>query len=119
MTEEVTLLCSEMMVARPMEPKKSNPDGDTKVAAKPVTEIVQAATTVPHKVSVRTALKELQVQRADLSLVTNEGGKLLGSVSKDQMNRKVGGLGHDPKTFPVEPQVEKPAACRFEPPNNR
>ena len=98
-----------------METKNhSRAENDKKVEAKPVREIVEPVTPVPHKVSVRTALKELQVQNADSSLVTNESGKLLGSVSKDQMNRKVGGLGHDPKTFPVEPQVEKPAARCFE-----
>jgi signal-transduction protein with cAMP-binding, CBS, and nucleotidyltransferase domain len=98
-----------------METKNhSRAENDEKVEAKPVREIVEPVTPVPHKVSVRTALKEMQVKDADSSLVTNESGKLLGSVSKEQMNRKVGGLGHDPKTFAVEPQVEKPAACCFE-----
>ena len=27
------------------------------------------------------------------------------------MNRKVGGLGHDPQTCPVEPQIDKDVAC--------
>src|SRR4051812_49427668 len=92
----------------------SRAENDEKVEDKAVKEIVEPVTPVPHKASVKTALKELQVQKAGFQLVTNESGKLLGSVSKDQMNRKVGGLGHDPETFPVEPQVEKTAACCFE-----
>ena len=35
----------------------------------------------------------------------------MGSVSKNRMNRKVGGLGHDPHTVPVEPQVDKDVPC--------
>jgi len=97
-----------------MEREKSTSEKDTKVEAKPVSEIVEPATTVPHKASVTTASKVLQAQKTDSSLVTNESGKLLGRVSKDQMNRKVGGFGHDPKTTPVQPQVEEPAACCFE-----
>jgi CBS domain-containing protein len=55
--------------------------------------------------------------RADFSysaLVTNQRGELLGTVSSNEMNRKVGGLGHDPKTEPVEAQVEKNNVYCFE-----
>jgi CBS domain-containing protein len=34
----------------------------------------------------------------------------LGIVSKDELNRQVGGRGHDPKTEPVEAHVEKNTA---------
>ena len=97
-----------------MEPNKGISEHDKKVEAKPVKEIVEPATTVPHKASVNTALKVLEAQNTGSSLVTNETGKLLGNLSKDQVNRKVSGYGHDPKTTPVEPQVEEPAARCFE-----
>jgi hypothetical protein len=29
--------------------------------------------------------------------VTDKNGQLLGTVSESELNRKVGGLGHDPK----------------------
>jgi signal-transduction protein with cAMP-binding, CBS, and nucleotidyltransferase domain len=48
----------------------------------------------------------MQARGIDSALVTNQRGELLGTVSSNEMNRKVGGLGHDPKTEPVEPQVE-------------
>jgi len=35
-------------------------------------------------------------------------------VSKNELNRNVGGMGHDPKTEPVEPHVEKNNAYCFE-----
>ena len=108
------LLCWEMMLTEPMEPNKSIPETDTKVETKPVKEIVEPVTTVPDKVSVNAALEELKAQNAESSFVTSEDGKLLGSVSKDEMNRKVGGLGHDPEAWPVELQVEKPTVCCFE-----
>jgi CBS domain-containing protein len=49
----------------------------------------------------------MQARGIDSALVTNQRGELLGTVSSNEMSRKVGGLGHDPKTEPVEAQVEK------------
>ena len=66
------------------------------------------------KVSAQTALDEMQAREIDSALVTNQRGELLGTVSSNEMNRKVGGLGHDPKTEPVDAQVEKKNVYCFE-----
>ena len=88
---------------------KPNPAGDANLDARPVKDIIAPAKTVLSKVSVsvQTALDEMQALGIDSALVTNQGGELLGTVSSNEMNRKVGGLGHDPKTETVEAQVEK------------
>ena len=86
---------------------KPNPAGDANLDARPVKDIIEPAKTVLGEVSVQTALDEMQARGIDSALVTNQRGELLGTVSSNEMNQKVGGLGHDPKTEPVEAQVEK------------
>ena len=95
---------------------KPNPAGDANPDARPVKDIIEPAKAVLGKVSVsvQTALDEMQAQGIDSTLVTNQRGELLGTVSSNEMNRKVGGLGHDPKTEPVEAQVEKNTVYCFE-----
>src|ERR1700726_5002228 len=87
------------------------PEKFAQVDTKSVKEIVEPAQTVRSEASVEAALEKMRAQGSESSAVTDHGGKLLGSVSKNQMNRKVGGLGHDPHTVPVEPQVDKDVAC--------
>ena len=94
-----------------MRSTDARPKTDAKVDTKSVKEIVEPAQTVRGEASVEAALEKMRAQGIESSAVTDQGGKLLGSVSKNQMNRKVGGLGHDPHTFPVEPQVDKDMAC--------
>src|ERR1700736_6910140 len=91
-------------------PEKNDPKGD----AKPVKEIVEPATAVRSDVAVEAALEEMRAHGDESSAVTDQDGKLLGGVSKNQMNRKIGGLGHDPQAFPVEPQMDKDVARCFE-----
>jgi IMP dehydrogenase len=95
---------------------KPTPAGDANPDARPVKDVIEPAKAVLGKVSVsvQTALDELQAQGIDSALVTNQRGELLGTVSSNEMNRKVGGLGHDPKTEPVEAQVEKKNVYCFE-----
>ena len=95
---------------------KPNPAGDANLDARPVKDIIEPAKTVLGKVSVsvQAALDEMQARGIDSALVTNQCGELLGTVSSNEMNRKVGGLGHDPKTEPVEAQVEKNNVYCFE-----
>ncbi len=95
---------------------KPNPAGDANPDARPVKDIIEPAKAVLGKVSVsvQTALDEMQAQGIDSTLVTNQRGELLGTVSSNEMNRKVGGFGHDPKTEPVEAQVEKNTVYCFE-----
>jgi predicted transcriptional regulator len=49
----------------------------------------------------------MQARAMDSSPVIDQRGELLGTVSKNKMNREVGGFGHDPKTEPVEAHIEK------------
>src|SRR6266550_8515392 len=56
----------------------------------------------------------MQAREIDSSPVIDQLGELLGSVSKNKMNREVGGFGHDPKTEPVEAQIEKNNPYCFE-----
>ena len=86
---------------------KPNPAGGANPNARPVKDVIEPSKTVLVSVSVQTALDEMQARGIDSALVTNQRGELLGTVSSNEMNRKVGGLGHDPKTEPVEAQVEK------------
>jgi predicted transcriptional regulator len=87
--------------------QKPNPSGDANGEARPVKDIIEPAKTIASKVSVQAALNELQAWGVDWSPVTDQRGELLGAVSKNEMNRKVGGMGHDPKTEPVEAHMEK------------
>jgi IMP dehydrogenase len=93
---------------------KPNPAGDANLDARPVKDIIEPAKNVLVSVSVQTALDEMQARGIDSALITNQRGELLGTVSSNEMNRKVGGLGHDPKTEPVEAQVETNIVYCFE-----
>jgi CBS domain-containing protein len=95
---------------------KPTPAGGANPDARPVKDVIEPAKAVLGKVSVsvQTALDKMQAQGIDSALVTNQRGELLGTVSSNEMNRKVGGLGHDPKTEPVEAQVEKKNVYCFE-----
>ena len=93
---------------------KPNPAGDANLDARPVKDVIEPAKTVLVSVSAQIALNEMQARGIDSALVTNQRGELLGTVSSNEMNRKVGGLGHDPKTEPVEAQVEKNNVYCFE-----
>ena len=89
-------------------------DDNQKVETKPVKEIVEPATAVKPEVSAAAALEEMHAHGHESAAVTDQGGKLLGGVSKNQINRKVGGFGHDPQAFPVEPQMDRDVARCFE-----
>lgn len=93
---------------------KPNPAGDASLAVRAVRDIIAPIKTVLGKVSVQAALDQMQARGIDSALVTNQRGELLGTVSSNEMNRKVGGFGHDPKTEPVEAQVEKKYVYCFE-----
>jgi signal-transduction protein with cAMP-binding, CBS, and nucleotidyltransferase domain len=82
--------------------------------ARTVKDIIKPAKSISDKVSVKLALDEMQAWAIDSSPVINRRGELLGTVSKDEMKRKVGGLGHDPRTEPVEAHIEKDNSFCFE-----
>ena len=89
-----------------MEQIKPSPFGAANFEARTVKDIIEPAESIFNKISVKTALDEMQARASDSSSVIDQRGELLGTVSKNQMNRKVGGFGHDPRTAPVEAQIE-------------
>ena len=90
-----------------MEQIKPNYFGGANFEALTVKDITEPAKSISNKVSVRAALDEMQARAIDSSPVIDQRGELLGTVSKNKMNREVGGFGHDPKTEPVEAHIEK------------
>ena len=97
-----------------MEQIKRNYFGGTNFEARTIKDIIEPAKSISNKVSVKTALDQMQAQATDWSPVIDQCGKLLGILSKNKMNRNVGGFGHDPKTEPVEAHIEKNNAYCFE-----
>ena len=94
--------------------KKSNYFGRANFEGRTVRDIIEPAKSISNKVSVRAALDQMQAQAIDSSPVVDQCGELLGILSKNKMNRNVGGFGHDPKTEPVEAHIEKNKAYCFE-----
>src|SRR5213079_1321231 len=90
-----------------MEQIKPSPFGAANFEARIVKNIIEPAKSIFNKASVKTALDEMQARATDSSSVIDQRGELLGTVSKNKMNREVGGFGHDPKTEPVEAHIEK------------
>src|SRR5712691_7772471 len=97
-----------------MEQIKADHSGDANFGACTVKDIIEPAKSIFNKISVKAALNEMQARANDSSPVIDQRGELLGTVSKNKMNRNVGGLGHDPKTEPVEAHIEKNNAYCFE-----
>ena len=97
-----------------MEQINPNDYERTDFKARTVKDIIKPAKSISDKVSVKAALDEMQARAIDSAPVTDERGELLGTLSKNKMNRNVGGLGHDPKTEPVEAHIEKNNAYCFE-----
>ena len=90
-----------------MEQIKGNHLGRANFKARTVKDIIKPAKSISNHLSVKAALDEMQARAIDSSPVIDQRGELLGTLSKNKMNREVGGLGHDPKTEPVEAHIEK------------
>jgi CBS domain-containing protein len=97
-----------------MEQIKHNHSGGANFEARTVKDITESAESIFNKASVKAALDEMQARAMDSSPVIDQRGELLGTVSKNKMNREVGGFGHDPKTEPVEAHIEKNNPYCFE-----
>ena len=89
-----------------MEQIKANHSEGANFEARTVKDIIEPAKSIFIKASVKAALDEMRARAIDSSPVIDQRGELLGTLSKNKMNRNVGGLGHDPKTEPVEAQIE-------------
>ena len=101
-----------------MEQIKPNYFGGANFEARTVKDIIEPAKSISNKVSVRAALDQMQAQATDSSPVVDQCGELLGILSKNKMNRNVGGFGHDPKTEPVEAHIEKNTALLLRRPDD-
>ena len=99
---------------KPMEQIKPNYFGGANFEARTVKDIIEPANSISNQASVRAALDEMQARAIDSSPVIDQRGELLGILSKNKMNRNVGGFGHDPKTEPVEAHIERNNAYCFE-----
>jgi CBS domain-containing protein len=97
-----------------MEQIKANHSGGANFEARTVQDIIEPAKSILNEVSVKAALDEMQARAIDSSPVIDQRGELLGTVSKNKMNREVGGLGHDPKTEPLEAHIKKDNLYCFE-----
>jgi CBS domain-containing protein len=97
-----------------MEQINANHLGGANFKARTVKDIIEPAKSISSKVSVKAALDEMQARAIDSSPVIDQRGELLGTVSKNKMNREVGGFGHDPKTEPVEAHIDRNNPYCFE-----
>jgi signal-transduction protein with cAMP-binding, CBS, and nucleotidyltransferase domain len=97
-----------------MEQIKHNHSGGANFEARTVKDITESAESIFNKASVKAALDEMQARAMDSSPVIDQRGELLGTVSKNKMNREVGGFGHDPKTEPVEAHIDRNNPYCFE-----
>jgi CBS domain-containing protein len=97
-----------------MEQIKPNYCRGANFEARNVKDIIKPAKSISNKVSVKAALDEMKARAIDSSPVTDERGELLGTLSRNKMNREVGGFGHDPMTEPVDAHMDKSSACCFE-----
>jgi len=97
-----------------MEQIKHNHSGRANFEARTVKDITESAERIFNKASVKAALDEMQARAMDSSPVIDQRGELLGTVSKNKMNREVGGFGHDPKTELVEAHIDKNNPYCFE-----
>ena len=97
-----------------MKQIKHNHSLGAHLEARTVKDIIKPAESILIKVSVKVALDEMQTRAVDSSPVIDQRGELLGTVSKNKINREVGGFGHDPKTEPVEAHIDRNNPYCFE-----
>lgn len=97
-----------------MKQTKPNDSEGANFKARIVKQIIKPTKSISNKVSVKTALDEMQAGAIDPAPITDERGELLGTLSKNKMNREVGGLGHDPETEPVAAHIQTNCAYCFE-----
>ena len=80
-----------------MQQIKPNYLGGANFEGRTVKDIIEPAKSISNKVSVKAALDQMQAHATDSSPVVDQCGELLGILSKNKMNRNVGGFGHDPE----------------------
>jgi predicted transcriptional regulator len=94
---------------------KSAIDQAEELAPRTLKEIVHVeAKTLGPEASVQEACDELRSEGMTSSPVTDKDGQLLGTVSASELNRKVGGFGHDPKIELAQTELNQETVYCFE-----
>jgi CBS domain-containing protein len=94
---------------------KSAMDQADELAVRTLKEIVHVeAKTLGPEASVQEACDELRSEGMTSSPVTDKDGHLLGTVSANELNRKVGGFGHDPKIELAQTELNQETVYCFE-----
>jgi CBS-domain-containing membrane protein len=94
---------------------KSTTDQPEEPARKTLKEIVRGeAKTLGPEASVQEACEQLRCEKTPSSPVIDQHGELLGTVSESELNRKVGGFGHDPKTELAQTELNQETVYCFE-----
>jgi CBS-domain-containing membrane protein len=94
---------------------KSSIDQVEEPAPKTLKEIVhRKAKTLGPEASAQEACDQLRSEKMTSSPVTDKSGQLLGTVSESELNRKIGGFGHDPKIELAETELNREAVYCFE-----
>ena len=84
-------------------------------APKTLKEILHVeAKTLGPEVSVQEACDELRSEGMTSSPATGKDGQLLGTVSASELNRKVGGFGHDPEIELAQTELNQETVYCFE-----
>jgi CBS domain-containing protein len=94
---------------------KSAIDQSEALGSKTLKEIVHCkAKTLAPEASVQEACDQLRSEKMTSTPVTDTNGRLLGTVSESELNRKVGGFGHDPKIELAQTELDREAFYCFE-----
>ena len=84
-------------------------------APRTLKDLVQgAAKTLSPETSVQEACDHLRSEKIASSPVTDQNGQLIGTVSESELNRKVGGFGHDPKIELTQTELNQETVYCFE-----
>ena len=84
-------------------------------APRTLRDLVQReARTLSPETSVQVACDQLRSEKITSSPVTDQNGQLLGTVSESELNRKVGGFGHDPKIELTQTELNQETDYCFE-----
>jgi CBS domain-containing protein len=84
-------------------------------APRTLKDLVQPeAKTLSPATSVQEACDQLRSEKIASSPVTDQNGQLIGTVSESELNRKVGGFGHDPKIQLTQTELNQETVYCFE-----
>jgi CBS domain-containing protein len=84
-------------------------------APRTLKDLVQPeAKTLSPATSVQEACDQLRSEKIASSPVTDQNGQLIGTVSESELNRKVGGFGHDPKIQLTQTELNQETVNCFE-----